>query len=452
MPRQNAVVRTPRTPRNRAVASGSSGIATKIATRAAMDALSNISPTVGNAVRAANTVYKTYRMFRPSKKGRSAKFGTLDVGTYAGRFKRGGLNESYYTQFAKYGVTGTIEQGGQLSDTHCVYIGHTTCAVRTMGLSAIQAMIRKLFQLAKLDVQKLIEAIPIVSPAPWQIQITTVNPVTNELSSLTYNFTNTSTIVSLGEDVWGLMFDTIVKGGLKFKEVQLIDGNGAPQARYDLYGAKITYFCSSALKVQNSSFISVAGQEDDDSALNVNNVPLVGKYYSGIGAGMYWRGNANNWTYAASKDPVSASTYDFNGEVNHGLIATKSGTSTELREPPVAKLFQNVKKTAGQLLQPGNIKKDILNYKCTKYFNKFFEDLRLPSDTITPITKLATRCYAGKFSVIGLEKQIYSSNDNINVRAEVNYKYGCMINLGPRRPSTANVVVNAPVDDLSSLV
>lgn len=432
-------------------------LATSVGARAAISALSNLSPAAGVAARVANTIYQARRMYTANKKGRAPKFAAVDTGKYVGRFRKRRVKEGLLTKMAKNGVTGTIEQGGQLPDGNCVYIGHTTAATWTMAKAATLAVLRKLFQLTKLDIQRVDEPMPVAGT--WVLQVQYVNPIDNSAEIYSQNITSGDSMEGLANTL-AVEFakranaSPIVSGyRWKAQNIQLVDGNGAPMARYDLYGAKITFFATSALKVQNSSFITNAGDEDDDNALNVNNVPLVGKGYYGIGAGMFWKGRQ----VGATPEVASAVNFDFTGNPQHGLIAAKAGVQTGLQEPPLAKLFQNVKGCSGNMLQPGHIKKDIINYKCVKYFNKYFEDLRLVPVTEWSIVALNsndtvdTRCYAGKFRVYALEKQIHSTTDSINVRAEVNYKYGAMVSLGPKRVATSSIEIKAPVTDLTSV-
>lgn len=429
-------VRTPNPVNVRTGGRGGSSFYKNLAGEAAMAALGSINPSAAAAAGIASSIYGAVRSFQSNKSGRR-KSVTYDTANYAGKFSKKKLKEPLMTKIARNGYTGVIEQGGQLSDAHCVWIGHASIAMWQYALSGAAAILRKAFQSIDLDIERAESALPV--SGTWTVQIQYVNPTDMTTENYALNFTSADSLDSISGPVAIEMVRRAniapIAAGFRWKaqELRLLDGNGAIMLKRDLTRSKITFFAISSLKVQNSSHVVTALDEDDNSADDVNNVPLIGKGYTGPGSGMYAK-----FLPAASQQ--TEGQFNLHGDGDTGLIAAAAGAAREIQEPPLAAHFAKCKTaTKGVLLQPGTIKSSTLSTKVTKPVNAYFSALK---PVVTAWTEAqiqgngtqGTKCYLGKYHTFALEKQLNSSTDNINIRAEVNYKFGAMAQLTKARP------------------
>lgn len=460
-------VRTPNVVNTRKGGRGSSSFFKQLAGDAALAALSAVNPTLGAAAGLASSVYGATRYFTSKSSGKKKAVG-VDQAYYAGKFSKRKLTEPMITKCAKKGFAGTIEQGGSISDAHCVYIGHSTCATATMAFSGAIALLRAALSSIDLDVQSPDDNLPLTGT--WTIRIQYVNPTDATAEVYTTTMSSANSLNQIGRTL-AVEFArraniAPIASGFRWKanSLTLTDGNGAIMLSRDLSKTTITFYGSSSLKVQNASHVVTTGDEDDNSADDVNNVPLVGKGYYGNGAGMYWRSRwygtdgTSNAAAIAGHGTLLEAQYNFYGNAEHGLIAAKAGDALVLQEPPLKSHFANVTKTTGgQMIQPGMIKSSTLTTTKTLTFNKFWESLR-----ITPVTEWTagtlesngtsqTKCTIGRYHTFALEKQLHSSTDNIVVRAEVNYKYGAFCTLKKHRVATHKVVIKNVNADLTTL-
>jgi len=189
---------------------------------------------------------------------------------------------------------------------------------------------------------------------------------------------------------------------VQLDNIEFIPKGTAPASYYKrvdmpLQKAKVTVYTKSSLKMQNRS-VEVAG---DDDANDVDNVPLYGKSYEGPGSGMrsitFWGGNSfvcdDQFGDIWKQDTVS---------------------STDLREPPPAAQFTNVKKFGKARVEPGQIKTSVLTYSRTILLDEILRILNQEN----LVANNQVYYNFGKFRVFVLEKMIQTlgSNDDLGIK------------------------------------
>lgn len=111
----------------------------------------------------------------------------------------------------------------------------------------------------------------------------------------------------------------------------------------------ITFKSDCNLKIQNRTVVSAGDDEVD-----VNNQPLFGKGYSGMGTGAEWRD-----VYPGS----------FVAHQTYGLITGDDGTITALEDVQDPNSFKGVTRTGKMKLEPGEIKTSTLVTSMRRSFN-----------------------------------------------------------------------------------
>jgi len=166
-------------------------------------------------------------------------------------------------------------------------------------------------------------------------------------------------------------------------EAQYTPLNGTVQ-KVDLQDGKITFYSKSALKVQNRSVALAADNEADD----VNNVPIYGKLYHGIGNGALQR-SIDNIKFV-------------NGPALANNVAVAGDAFANFSEPPDASEFTHVTKFMKAYFNPGQIKTSVLSFKTNINVSLFFNTM------IQYYTGNSTEQYLkiGIFRMFGLERVI----------------------------------------------
>jgi len=175
--------------------------------------------------------------------------------------------------------------------------------------------------------------------------------------------------------------------------------------------ATIDCYVKSALKLQNTSTINLAGEADD-----VDNVPISGKSYSGTGNGTL-----------SNRYGRTEATFVCNNQ--NGMFVRTGTIASGLAEMPPPGYFRNVKATASQRINPGRIKFSTLVHRTVLPLNSLLKHV-----TSTHVDGAAGSgkgfCRIGKFQFFGFEHVLKATSGvNIKVNAEHNYRIAAMISL-----------------------
>lgn len=134
----------------------------------------------------------------------------------------------------------------------------------------------------------------------------------------------------------------VIQDGIILTQFQLLKGGNYDKV--DLQDANLSMFIKSSFKMQNRS---VAAAGDDE--MDVNNVPIYGKTYSGYGNGAVQR-NTANITFLVGENIASP-------------IAVDGSTIPNFAEPPHPAEFSYVGKSAKVYLNPGTVKTSVIKFK-----------------------------------------------------------------------------------------
>lgn len=403
---------------------------------------------------------------RGSKSTQTAKGGRpkyRTTGKYVGMLKKKKIRKSKKTVYLNRGFENTTEVTGVVSDTDCVYVGHsTTCGQKILNV-VMQTLLRKLFKLGGQDLTTCHEKIRgynwtstgYSESDGWQITLLYQNVGTGVYERTEYNtFTSDNISRILGDANKGvapqwtqfveimMMYAAGLFGG-SFDERAMVkpikltlcqrDGNGTNnfyhhRSEIDLEKEIVHLKVVSELKVQNRTLSATGGTSTDD----VSNNPLTGKIYQFNHS--IPRMKTSDYPNGTSplerlQDRTGALTVTAQ-QLQVASDAAVFGTSDMFHEPPNHQIFSNVKKHGRVLLQPAEIKKDVLVFNYSAQFHKFFEQLSWrPSiaSTSSNAFSLSHRS-RGKFTLLALEDIInVNGTQKISIAYEINRTEACYL-------------------------
>lgn len=297
----------------------------------------------------------------------------------------------------------SIERSFVQTPTVSGIVGHATSPRGYMTRAMFGAMLKYLFGRMGVKCDP-----PTAAVTPWANNSTitftfTYGATTNDGFTATIASGATFTqIIQAVQNTWETKYDslsaTVVPTNLRFRTMEYRTTDlvtlGLPSLTLDISNAKIGYWISSRLKLQNRS-LNTAG---DDDANDVDNVPINLVQYSGYGTGC-----DSKYDYLG----VSLMT-DGNGIMNLSNPA-------ELGDAPIATTFEGVKRTSFSRLQPGQIKTNVIKYK---------KNFRL--DNLSRILAVGRgdaniKMPLGKYSFLHIEKTLEANQTtpvNMNIACE----------------------------------
>jgi len=393
----------------------------------------------------ANILKRGYDWYSSStrnskKNSNSRKPKHTHTGRYVGKFKRPRKVKGKNMYISK-GFQHTTEVNGQMADPNICYIGHTTVSGFQQLEVICQALIRKLLEKGGhvvTGVKELIDGLSTFSANVWMIQMIQVDKATKTQSSADYQLVASDTIYSICGDaaadiaplfaVYVANMQNYATGG----SVGSANNTLVPM-KLVLYRAEVNagvttwqHECSlnleneivhvksvSDLKVQNRSLDAAGSTSVDTVSAN----PLQGKLYrfsSGVP-----RARVPGIT------PLEAS-YD----KGYGLFGARGAEflarSDGFREPPDPRMFWNCKKMSKIRLEPGDIKRDHIQFATTGHLLKVLKRLFIGAGTLADAYRIVN--VAGVSSLVALEDVInVSSTANITLAYEVNREYGAYL-------------------------
>lgn len=406
-------------------------------------------PALQAGARLAGAAYRRYTSSSPSPRGRSMSrgrstslyssgsrisagsvmrsgsggrgFRTAGPSIAGGRFtKPKNKNKKNYkarSYASQKGILATYEVGGIGEDSNALYIGHCTCPPNRLRLMMYNALVKAL--LMKMDIYPAVatDAIPYTTAGDkFVIQYRTDSDPGATIQSMIYLFVTPASPADVADS-----FATQAVTLQFTNQVVFVDFNFIPEpggrlsyARLHLLTAKLAIESKSSFKIQNRS----VNEEGDINKNDVDNVPLYGKTYGGMGTGTQYV------TSGAGKRPFICHNL-------HGVIAKLAGTDDTLKEPPIPHHFSDVKKVSKNMLDPGQMKTSVLYYKSSVSFSRLLSFLY--GDVHNPDFK---KTELGKFVFFGLERMIHSklAVEPMQVAYEHNLELSAYVK--PGRPDT----------------
>lgn len=242
------------------------------------------------------------------------------------------------------GLLQTVETGiSTVSGTSdMLYIGHCNFPIYTIRYHMYRVIIKTMaMQILRINIESFIAAhdLPVGDTIllDYKANYDTACPIT----TVTY----TSVLADTWETIAAAFEAAIGEGSrdLHFINISYVSTLATISSpKMPLQGAKIYLNLKSSFKLQNQS-ASDGGDEADD----VDNIPIYGKLYEGIGCGTN--------SYRAGNVETSFVCHD-----NNGTFAKIGGPTTGLSETPPPGYFQNVRRSASAHLTPGQLKTSVL--------------------------------------------------------------------------------------------
>lgn len=332
--------------------------------------------------------------------------------------KRVAKGENFY---ARSGGIATLEVSGSLSDTDCVYLGHSSIAIKPVLEMTGVAIARRLFKIGMgYESDNLRAVIPYRTTAGVQesggcrILVKQVNTDTGVRGDVVFNLGTSETLFSVGQWFAGniLIYASAeetstgaVERNNRLLWVELVDlFTGITRAHMDLTTMKVDMFSKSELKVQNVSVPTAAATETD----NVANVPLVGRQY-----------HMSNWQpVTVDDDMVVLNRLNQDTGILAVEIKPVSGTLGQQyntwKEPPPSKVFVNCVSSAPLHLEPGTIKKHVSVLRRTMSLEHFLQALRVRRNNLNN-----KGIKLGRHDLFAFERMISMSGD---LPLKINYE------------------------------
>lgn len=426
------------------------------AARAAAGVVRNLFSRATRGTRGARATqtppFRVSRVTRGTQMGKRDKYFTM--GKYAGKFKK------RYTRFLKtdyyrnYGFCNTTEITGTVSDPDCVYVGHSTTSGHRILTVFLQSALRKLYkQSANWTCTNITDPLLGYQGAGdgWRLILFVKEVSTGVITQVTYDTTTTDTIARIvGDtaggvapswpDLYNFWINYLQNGppsGATQQPTRLAlyqrDGNITSFYHFmgDIYfpNEVINLYIKSELKIQNRT-LSASGSGD---AEDVSNNPLIGRSYQFT--------SANPRPKVEGVDLIGT-ILDATGVITRRAAEFPAATQVIMREPPSSKIFWNCNKEGKVILEPGNIKKDVIYIKIKKPVYKFFQDLDWRPSSTSVASALSMKGY-GKSSLFALEDMInVNVSQNLSIAYEVNRVEMCYLSTSKQHPAQGGFYQN----------
>lgn len=388
------------------------------------------------------------------KKKRKASGGMSSY--YVGRFKKRRARKSREDIYMQRGFKNTLEVCGSVTDPDCVYVGHSTTSGHRILTIFLQAALRKLVEKSNgQQIGNMKEPLlGIFTGGATHLRfvlhiktmtsgaIATVDKVCATTDSI-YTLVGDSAVgVAPGwPDLYNYWVNYAmgaggaVPGGSQMP-YKLEMYSGPNSTSYQLLGQlffpreNINLWVTSNLKIQNRSKSADGDADADDVSRN----PIQGKLY---------QFNSSVPRSVVNNIENIEVIPDATGVITERAADFPAESELTMREPPEFAFFRGLTKKGYVRLQPGSIKRDVLNWKLSMQCHKFFERLDW-----RPHTALYTTAYQmkamGKCTLIALEDVInVNVLQNIDVAYEVNRVERCYLTTGKRTAAIgimANIV------------
>lgn len=344
----------------------------------------------------------------------------------AGKFAKGRKVKTNVDKFSKGGMVICREQGGVLSATateQSVVVGHATCPILQIREAFGFAFAKWVSKLIKQDFVNIEDP---VYPANYRNCASSIAYKQSALGTLLFSdliiVAGTTTWQNLANQITTLVYSNANETGFELMEfiwaqTQIATTPAVPAQmlyRKDLRKARLQYFCKSSLKIQNRTVNVAANDESDD----VDNVPVYGKTYSGIG---------DNFTF--KNDNIAA-------DKTSGVIIRFGTVSNGLAEPPSMTQMIGVKKIGKAHLDPGQIKTSVENYSTSMSMQTIIDLMQRDQNVVVS----ASKNRQGKFTCFIFEKMIQAvattTINSIKIAYELDQKYGAIFTAPDHKVNT----------------
>lgn len=305
------------------------------------------------------------------------------------------------------GVEVTNERYKVLTSTgQTIWFGHTAFAVVDAYQNMWRTIIKQLsFRMGNgvKNFSELLSAYNITTGDVFQVVYTLGDSVHQTVNFSVLGTSTWESVMNAFAGDLGMQQEGVVLRYISFSPTT----NPSPTAadatpvRMDLEYSYIRMYAKSTMKVQNRTFNSTDNDQTDD----IDNAPLYGKIYSGVGNGMQ----------PSSLSIGSAGPSFIANEVTGYIEVTPVGV--DYREPLHQLYFNHVSQKGKAHLDPGEIKTSTLNFRRNIHVNVLMKHFATLLGGATP----KNRDSLGKFRIYALERMLDTGSAlNLQVGLEIN--------------------------------
>jgi len=295
-------------------------------------------------------------------------------------------------KLAKTGVAINFEYSGTGTCDHLGVVGHATYILNSARLMGWMIVFKKLCEKIGDPVNELNQLMTLTEGDLFQVyyKLQSEDPLSNEAyavgagSATIRDLANWATDGSRPWNAENVIGDQTQFFELKYNPIVPAAGEfmrySAQCIRLDC--TTIQCLVDTTLKIQNRTVAAVGDDEVD-----VNNVPLDGKVYSGNGTGPQWKKNASAITFFC--DSTS------------GLI--RQDPASSMYSPPMPAEFDKTLKKFGSVsISPGDIRTSHLNDYTSTSFDNWMAGVKCTGNGVTYFV----RKHYGKYRFFVLERMI----------------------------------------------
>lgn len=303
-----------------------------------------------------------------NKRRKSSKKPVRKTGYGPYRFRKG--KKPRQDKYARSGVTLKYENGGVVSDSKTVVIGHSTNPQRYFVEMVMAAIIKQLVIKAQWAIKDLST---IVFNSAHNIRWTYYPSVGSSTPiERTVSVSVSESIRSMAEKVYADITTASVGDFMHLKSIALFDEtHELSSLNFD--GMTVSWACYSLLNIQNTSKAGLSGasEEDDDDAGDITQNPLIGRSYDTFGNCFIPRDRVTAGT------PAIFLADEITGVIPRtGHTISSSEDSYNLNTVPPPYYFNKCRKSVIQKLQVGEIKSSRIKHSGKMNFHTFFDDYK----------------------------------------------------------------------------
>jgi len=341
--------------------------------------------------------------------------------------KRYNKKQNMWSKVTQKGISFLRESTGSTVSPFSVYVGHSTTPVTGILLNIAYAIVKSIFTKAGYQMTDVDDTVTGTGQVILDWQPLPNSSISSDTQAFTAGTTSYATIAGgLNTALGNKMISTSapnVASILKKVRVEIAIDAGSKYYEIDMTNASIWITVESKLILQNRSY-TADGLGDDDNAINVDNIPLVGKSYYGKTMGTYYTGKNESLTPFYARNDL--------GFIE---VVTPYGSGTgkpvpsepALASPPDKGFFKKISVIKPIGISPGAMTTDKMFYKTKMNLNQYLRKLYL----FTSVGSYGYLPQMGHFKFFGLEKKIHqlsiSANEDVNpvrVAWQCNQKIG----------------------------
>jgi len=301
------------------------------------------------------------------------KQGSVSTSKSAGYFGGAKNRKTSEDKHVKSGIVYKVEVGSLRADAanNVVYLAHSTAPVNPMMTAACATLLKKLYMVSKTTIKSFSSLL--ADEQNYNQRVSLYYKVRDGNAVVIQNFVvayATETLGTLTTQLLNFMFtlqgvntpDQFLKIQL-YNNIGLTVGANILVSSIDLTTAKLEFDIKSMLKVQNRTINSA----NNDSSEDVDNVPLLGKFFE------YKTNGTQYQDYRNTAGPSQIVTHPSYGILATDVVVPGTGINETnmYKEVPLQSQIIGCKKSGKAQLEPGEIKTSMLRDSFTISWNKF---------------------------------------------------------------------------------